>query len=127
MQDIESESKEYARTALSLLDEADWEFGRCNIGLTSEKLWEAAANAIKAVCVCRGWQHEEYEHLQDAIKLLRKETGDDSLYTGFRIAHNGQLFVGSMEEDDVDTDRPIVRRLVNKLLAATDQSAIESD
>ena len=124
MQDLEYKSKEYARTAMALLDEADWEFGRCNIGLTSEKLWEAAANAIKAVCVCRGWQHDEYEDLRDAVKQLTEETGDKSLYTGFAIAYNGQLFVGSMEEDDVDTDRPIVRRLVKSVLAA---GGLESD
>ena len=119
MQDTESKAKEYSRTALNLLEEADWEFGRCNIGLTSEKLWEAAASAIKAVCLCRGWQHEEYEDLREAIDTLKKETGDDSLYTGFRIAYDGQLFVGSLDEDEVDTDRPIVRRLVDKLLALT--------
>ena len=127
MQDLENKSKEYARTAMALLDEADWEFGRCNIGLTSEKLWEAAASAIRAVCVCRGWQHEGYEDLREAIENLVKETGDDSLYTGFAIAYNGQLFVGSMEEDDVDTDRPIVRRLVKSVLTAggldSDQNA----
>lgn len=127
MTDTQAKAKEYAEAALDLLDEADREFGRCNIGLTSEKLWDAAASAVRAVCVCRGWRHDDYEHLSDAIKILRKETQDDSLYTGFRIAHNGQLFVGSMEEDDVDTDRPIVRRLVSKLLAAAGQPRGDSE
>ena len=113
-------AREYAQAAQELLDETDREFGRCNIGLTSEKLWEAAASAVKAVCVCRGWQHEEYEHLRDAIDQLVKETGNDSLYTGFRIAYDGQLFVGSMEDDDVDTDRPVVRRLVRNLIPLAD-------
>ena len=126
MTETQVKASEYARAALDLLEEADREFGRCNFGLTSEKLWEAAASAVRSVCVCRGWQHEEYEHLSDAIKTLRKETQDDSLYTGFRIAHNGQLFVGSMEEDDVDTDRPIVRRFVGKLLAAAGPPSSES-
>ena len=117
MTDTQVKAKEYAQAALELLDEADREFARCNIGLTSEKLWEAAASAVKSVCVDRGWQHEKYEHLRDAIDQLVKETENDSLYTGFRIAYDGQLFVGSMEEDDVDTDRPVVRRLVDNLMS----------
>ncbi len=121
MTGAEVKAREYAQAAQELLDEADREFGRCNIGLTSEKLWEAAASAVKAVCVCRGWQHEEYEHLRDAVKALKEESGDDSLYMGFRIAYNGQLFIGSLDEEEVETDIPVVRRLVNKLLTATDQ------
>ena len=116
MPDTNIAAEEYAKAALNLLEDADREFGRCNIGLTSERLWEATASAVRAVCVCRGWRHDEYEHLRDAIEDLVKETENDSLYTGFRIAYDGQLFVGSMDEDDVDTDRPIVRRLVGDLL-----------
>ena len=124
MQDAKTLVKDHADAAQRLLKEADYELGRCNIGLTSEKLWEAATSAIKAVCISRGWKHKEYEHLQDAIKHLAEETGDNSLRTGFAIAYNGQLFVGSMEEEDVDTDRPIVQRLVDKLLAA---AGVETD
>lgn len=124
MQDSETLIQTHAEAAHRLLKEADYELGRCNIGLTSEKLWEAATSAVKAVCVSRGWKHKEYEHLRDAIENLVKETGDKSLRTGFAIAYNGQLFVGSMEEEDVDTDRPIVRKLVEKLLAST---GVEAD
>ena len=120
MQDTETLVQGHAEAAHRLLKEADYELDRSNIGLTSEKLWEAASHAIKAVCVRRRWQHDEYEHLRDAIRHLTKETGDESLHTGFAIAYNGQLFVGSLEEEDVDTDRPIVRRLVEKLLTAAD-------
>ena len=120
MQDTELLVQGHAEAAHRLLKEADYELGRSNIGLTSEKLWGAASHAIKAVCVRRRWQHDEYEHLRDAIKHLTTETGDESLHTGFAIAYNGQLFVGSLEEEDVDTDRPIVRRLVEKLLAAAE-------
>ena len=116
MQNRETEIKKYAVSASRLLDEADHEFGRSNYGLTSEKLWEATRDAVTAVCLCRGWQHEEYGHFRDAIERLAEEIGNDSLYTGFRIAYDGQLFVGSMDEDDIDIDRPIVRRLVDDLL-----------
>ena len=118
MQENEQKVLDHAEAARQRLEDADWEFSRCNIGLTSEKLWEAASSALKAVCECRGWQHDEYGDLREAIERLVKETGDDSLYLGFRIAYDGQLFVGSMDEQDVDTDRPIVRRLVNELLTA---------
>ena len=123
MQETETLVHDHAKAAHRLLKEADYELGRCNIGLTSEKLWDAASHAIKAVCVSRGWQHEEYEHLRDAVDLLEKETGDKSLRTGFAIAYNGKLLVGSLEEDDVDSDRPIVRKLVDKLLAAARMEA----
>ena len=127
MPDTETLIQEHAAAALRLLEEADHEFARCNIGLTSEKLWAAAASAVKAVCLRRGWQCQQYEHLRDAIALLKKETGDDSIYTGFRIAYDGQLFIGSMDEDDVDTDRPVVQRLVNKLLPIAQQPCPETD
>lgn len=127
MQDTETLIQTHAEAAHRLLKEADYELGRCNIGLTSEKLWEAAASAVKAVCVRRGWKHKEYEHLRDAVENLVKETGDDSLYTGFRIAYDGQLFVGSLDEDDVDTDRPIVRRLVDKLLGTAEQQCSQAE
>ncbi len=120
MQDSETLIQTRAEAAHRLLKEADYELGRCNIGLTSEKLWEAATSAIKAVCVRREWPHEEYDHLQEAIDLLVKETGNDSLYTGFSIAYDGQLFIGSLDEEDVDADRPVVRRLVNNLLSVAE-------
>ena len=124
MQESKTKALSHARTARQLLVIADREFAKCNIGLTSEMLWAAASHALKAVCVNRGWQHDEYEHLQDAIKHLTDETDDKSLYSGFAIAYNGQLFIGSLEEEDVDTDRPIVRKLVDKLLAS---AGVEAD
>lgn len=120
MQDSETLIQTHAEAAHRLLKEADYELGRCNIGLTSEKLWEAAASAVKAVCVSRGWPHDKHVHLQEAIDLLVKETGNDSLYTGFSIAYDGQLFIGSLDEEDVDADRPVVRRLVNNLLSVAE-------
>lgn len=127
MTDTKTQIQCHADDARRLLDEADYEIGRCNYGLTSEKLWGAAASAVKAVCLRRGWQHAEYQHLQDAVVQLKKETGDDSIYTGFSIAHAGLLFIGSLEEDDVDSDRPVVRRLVDKLLAAADNPDAPAD
>ena len=126
MQDTETLIQTHAEAAHRLLKEADYELGRCNIGLTSEKLWEAATNAIKAVCIRREWPHDEYDDFLKAVKCMTEETGDKSLYSCFRIAYNGQLFIGSLEEDDVDTDRPIVRKLVEKMLAAA-QTRDQSD
>jgi len=113
-------TQEHARTALDFLEKADSNFEEGDQIQASEKLWEAATSAIKAVCVRREWPHEEYDHLQEAIDLLVKETGNDSLYTGFSIAYDGQLFVGSLDEEDVDADRPVVRRLVNNLLSVAE-------
>lgn len=123
MKDNKSRSLAHARAALQLLNIADREFDRSNIGLTSEMLWASASHAVKAVCVNRGWPHEGFDELSRAVEKLTEETEDDSLQTGFLIAYNGQLFVGSMEEDDVDTDRPVVRRLVEKLLVAADSGS----
>lgn len=127
MTDTDTLIHDHAADAHRLLKEADHEFSRCNIGLTSEKLWAAAASAVKAVCLRRGWQCHEYEHLRDAIVHLKKETEDDSIYTGFRIAYNGQLFIGSLDEDEVETDIPVVERLVNKLLAVAEQPVPETE
>ena len=121
MKESKTKALTHARTARQLLAIADQEFARCNIGLTSEMLWAATSHAVKAVCVNRGWQHDRFEDLRNAVKRVTQETEDDSLNAEFIIAYNGQLFVGSAEEDDVDSDRPIVRRLVDKLLAAAER------
>ena len=117
MRDSKTKALSHARTARQLLAIADREIARCNVGLTSEMLWAAASHAVKAVCVNRAWPHGEYEDLMNAVERLVEESGDDSIYTGFRIAYNGQLFVGSLEEDEVDGDCRVVRRLVDKVLA----------
>ena len=118
MKQSKTKALAHARTARQLLDIADREIARSNVGLTSEMLWAAASHAIKAVCVNRGWPHGGYEDLMAAVDRLAKESEDDSLYMVFRIAYDGQLFIGSLEEDEVAEDIPRVRRLVDKLLAA---------
>lgn len=115
MKESKSKALTHARTARQLLVIADREIARCNVGLTSEMLWAAASHAVKAVCVNRGWPHGEYEDLMNAVERLVEESEDDSLYMGFRIAYDGQLFIGSLEEDEVEADIPRVRRLVDKL------------
>ena len=53
---------------------------------------------------------------------MAEETGDEAFVSGFRIAyaHHLNFYTDAMEPDDMDIDRPIVRRLVEKVLDARD-------
>ena len=57
----------------------------------SEKLWNAAAQALKSVAALRGWNHKSHSLLGDIAMQLRLELGRPELSRQFRIlesAHN---------------------------------------
>ena len=86
MQDTETQEEKHVRIARHFLDAADKLFDEGDYVQTSEKLWGATVHAVKVLCHRRGWQHNKYAHLREAVGLLAKETGDASLPLSFRVA-----------------------------------------
>ena len=53
----------------------------------SEKLWGAAAQAVKAVAQSRGWPHNNHRELYNVIARLRQETDQSRPAELFAIAN----------------------------------------
>ena len=122
MPDTETQEQKHVRIARHFLDAADKLFDEGDYVQTSEKLWGAASHALKALCIRRRWPHGKYPHIREAAQRVAEETGDEAFVSGFRIAyaHHLNFYTDAMEPDDMDIDRPIVRRLVEKVLDARD-------
>ena len=52
----------------------------------SEKLWGAAAHAVKAVAEQRGWRHDSHRDLFSAVNRLASESGTPEFTRMFRVA-----------------------------------------
>ena len=75
----------------------------------SEKLWGAAAHAVKAAAEQRGWKHNGHYYLFKVINELVSVTGDERLNDAFEIAN--QLHI-NFYEDTLDSDEIEQRALV---------------
>jgi len=64
--------KKYLSEGLELLSKGD-------LAQASEKLWGAAAEAVKAVADSRGWEHFTHRSLAEAVSRLYEETGDPEI------------------------------------------------
>ena len=122
MQSGESAVQHHARIALRFLNYAETYLGEGDAIRASEMAWGAAAHAIKAFCIRRGWKHEKYAHLRAAMRRLATETGDNSWFREFKVAYNLHLnfYTDNMTTSDVEGDMPRIRDLVNLLVAASE-------
>lgn len=115
----ETHRQKHTRLAWQLLDQADHEMLAGDLLQSSEKLWGATSHALKAFCESRGWRHSKYAQREYAVKRLAIEKSDETIRMAFRIAESchANSSYDWMEIDDVDENRIIVRRLVEKILA----------
>ena len=84
---------------LSLVDD---ELARGELEEASNKLWGAAAHAIKATAETRGWPHHAHALLESAIlRLVREEGAPPYLQGQYYIAsHYHQRFYGGPPDAD---------------------------
>ncbi|MCE2501593.1 MAG: hypothetical protein J4G13_12135 [Dehalococcoidia bacterium] len=69
------------------LDLVDDEVERGELEEASNKLWGAAAHAIKAVAERRGWQHGAHRDLEETVlRLVDDEGAPPALYTYYALA-----------------------------------------
>ncbi len=70
------------------LDLVDDELARGELEEASNKVWGAAAHAIKAVAQRRGWPHGAHSDLEDAVmRLVDDEGAPRDLYTYYTSAN----------------------------------------
>ena len=112
-------TKEHAQTAREFLDAADREFAADDLVQGSEKLWGAAAHAVMAVALRRGWDHRSHRSLKNAVIRLSREHDDPLIEAYFAAAEkfHRNLYPDDMEDYERDADRPLVERFVDRMLA----------
>ena len=70
------------------LEQVDAELERGEIEKASQALWDAAAHAVKAAAVHRGWAHDSFEALCSVItRLVAEEGGPKDLHGNFVMAN----------------------------------------
>lgn len=102
---------------------SDIEFAKGDDMQASEKLWGAAAHAVMAVAQQRGWPYGKHYALKVAVRRLADEFPDgdplsDALVSEFTTAESfhANFYHDFMEDFQIETGRPIVRRFVNRVL-----------
>lgn len=77
----------YRKESWRLLAQVDVELERGDLEAASQSLWDAAACGVKAAAVRRGWPHETFVEMGDAIiRLIYDEGGPVDLNTNFIMA-----------------------------------------
>jgi len=112
-------TQEHAQTALDFLEKADSYFEEGDQIQASEKLWGAAAHAILAVSIERGWPHTSHPAMKRAAERLSEEHSDPLIAAYFGIAEKYHIdfYHLAMTEEAWAADRPKVRDVVTRVLA----------
>ena len=108
-----------AAQARVFLKQSDEEFANNDVLQGSEKLWGAACQAIIAVAKPRMWTCSKSNHRREVIRRLADEKSDSSLKAEYAIAEqfHANFYNNFMEDDAIETYRPMVHDLVNRLLS----------
>ncbi len=112
------QTTEHTQTAQDFLEAADREFEAGDDLQGSEKMWGAAAHAVMMLAQERGWPYGSHRQLGDAADRVARETGDDTLSSGFLAARGfrANSSIGFMEDDDISRGRRVARRFVEQVL-----------
>ena len=113
------QTQEHAQAALEFLAKADTHFVDGDQLQASEKLWDAAAHAMMAVALDRGWPHTSHWDLKRAAERLAQEHNDPQIADRFSVAkkYHFDFCYRFMEAEEWKTDRPKVREFVARVLA----------
>ena len=116
--------EQHARTALDFLQKADRHYAEGDQIQASEKLWGAAAHAIMAVSLDRGWPHTSHPAMKRAAERLAEDHIDPLIAAEFGVAekYHRDFYHLFMEDEEWTTDRPKIRDLVARVLALQSDS-----
>ena len=119
------EHQQNGQTACDFLEVSDREFADGDRLQASEKLWGAASHAVMAVALQRDWPCRSHRALRNAVDQLERETGEEQLGDGFSIAEkfHRNFYHDEMPDYEITSDRPRVRRFVDRMLALAENGA----
>ena len=77
----------YRKESWRLLEQVDVELERGDLEAASQALWDAAVHGVKAAATRRGWPHDTFLEMGNAIiRLIYDEGGPVDLNTNFIMA-----------------------------------------
>lgn len=111
--------QEHVETAWGFLEESDREFAKGDDLQASEKLWGAASHAVMAVAQERGWPYGSHRAMKTAVRRMAEQDDAPLLPGGFGFAEkfHANFYHGFMEDFDLESDRPMVRDFVHRVIA----------
>ena len=88
----------------------------------SEKLWGAAAHAMLAVAIERGWRQGSHRDFVVTVRRLVEESGVETLSEGFDAARqfHANFYQNYMEDAEIELLRPRVHEFVPTVLGLLD-------
>ena len=107
--------RERSRHFLDLVDD---ELERGELEEASNKVWGAAAHAIKAVAEGRGWEHHAHGLLEDAVyRLINEEGAPPHLRGQYYIASyfHQRFYGGPPPADGIRYGRDIIAEFIGTL------------
>lgn len=109
--------EECVAQAKAFLAQSDQEFASGDTRQGSEKLYGAASQVVIAAAKQRGWDHRSHRANKNVITRLYEEYGDPFIPAGFTAAEKFHVhfFHGNLEDYEIDVDRPIVHRYVERM------------
>jgi len=92
-------------------------FGKGDLLQTSEKLWGAAALAVKMVAAKRGLALKQHGSMWDFVSKLSKESGDEDIVTLFIVANglHRNFYEGQMNRESLEIAIRNIEKLIEKL------------
>lgn len=110
-------AERYLELSARYLAEAEELLAKGELQQASEKLWGAAAEAVKAVAEAKGWRHYRHRELEEAVERLCEEVKDPELprlwASALRLHAN--FYEGFMGHATLKLHAEDVKRLVEKL------------
>ncbi len=102
-------------TSTVLYDEAMVALDAGDLVQASEKLWEAAEQALKSIAKSRGWKHESDRDLYKIMSGLRMEIDSRELRGGFDAACHlhFNIFDHEWTQSEIRARAPAVRRFID--------------
>ncbi len=95
----------HAERSWHFLELVDDEVERGELEEAGNKLWGAAAHAIKAVALRRGWPHGSHRDLEEIVmRLVDDEDAPPILYTYYALANwfHSRFYGGPPEKSMID-------------------------
>ena len=83
----------------------------------SEKVWGAAAHAIKAIAIERGWRHEKHGYLFDIVSHIAKECDRPDFSDKMAIAgfYHKNFYENEFGENDIRRAINTIEQFVTEL------------
>ena len=110
-------AERYKSTSTLLFDQAMVELESDDLIQASDKLWGAAAQALKSVAEQRGWKHNSHAHFYNIVADLGKETDSQDLRRGFDTATHLHVnfYENHMSSTDIRERLADVRRFIDQV------------